>query len=155
MFLPKRGYTIKIIYLSFLRIVGLIDKLTFKKKIYLITYNFNNYDIEMELFAKELINSIDNNIIDIINKNSNNKVLNILVTASYRSYAKHIADFMGWDCIASDLNRGRFIHVYGLEKINYLIKKYPLEEYKYNFCISDSTSDIELLNKFEKSELIT
>ena len=154
LFLFKKRFTLKIIFLSLSRLVGFIDGLTFKKKIYLNTYRFEDYDTEMRNFAKKLINSIDTNIIDKVNENSNKEVLNILVTASYKSYSKYIAKYLGWDCLASNLVGGEFYHVYGLEKINQLIKYYPSGEYKYNFCISDSISDMELLNKFEKSELI-
>ena len=155
LFLLMKNYTIKILFLLFLRSIRVISNTSFKKKIYLMTYLHKDYDLKMKLFAEQLISSIDQNIIEKIKSNSDKQTSNILVTASYKAYAVHIADYVGWDCIASDYKRGNFIHAYGQEKINLISRKYPIGKVKYNYCISDSKSDLKLLYQFKNSELLS
>lgn len=154
-FIRYKRFTLEIILLIILRLFNILGKTDFKKKIFQTTVNHNNYVDIIKSFSNGLILSLNKDILEKIKRHSNEYTSNVLVTASYYNYASQIADYLGWDCIASFYNNdtNSFTHAYGSEKIRLIQDKYPINEVKYNFCISDSDIDIELCKLFEKSEL--
>ena len=110
----------------------------------------------MALFADKLFLDVQSNILSNIKKNSNTLSTNVLVTASYSSYACNLATRLGWECIASyyDQKSKKYVNVFGKEKIKLVKLYYPPEDYRYNYAISDSKSDKELLAMFQYSELL-
>tara|TARA_A100001015_G_scaffold320856_1_gene448832 strand:- start:1303 stop:1872 length:570 start_codon:yes stop_codon:yes gene_type:complete len=151
MFLLSKNYTIKILYLIILKFFRMINKNEFKERVYSITVSGKDYSSRMKDFSKMLNSSINPVILSDVKKHTDKNTINILVTASYEAYAKYVAGFLSWDCIASNIVKGRFIHSYGIEKFRLISERYPKEKYQYNYCISDSTSDLEMMSKFKKS----
>ena len=156
LFLFKKKSFLKIFFTLLYRKIRLLNRLKFKEKIILITLMENNYEEEIDLFVDKLIFDVRDSVLSKINLYSNKSTVNVLVTASYNSYANKLANRLGWDCIASHFDQGNFsfVHVYGTQKIKLIKKKYPPENYKYNFAISDSNSDHTLLEMFAHKELI-
>ena len=90
-------------------------------------------------------------MIETVRNHSDSDTINVLCTASPEDYVKHLAELLGWPYIASQLDseRNYFVHMHGREKVKTIKKLYPEDRFKYNFAISDSRSDEELLMAFE------
>ena len=156
LFIFKKNTFLKIIIILFIRSVRLINSSKFKRLIFSITAEEKSYDENINLFADKLILDFREDILLKIDSYSNELTLNVLVTASYQSYAKKLANSLYWECIAShvDQDRNNFVHVYGNKKIELVKKHYPSKNYIYNYAISDSKSDYALLKMFMYSDLI-
>ena len=146
---------IRVFSLVVLRVFRFIDKKKFKSKI-TTTFHNKSKHILVDRFVKTLYSDINVEILKKVNSHSDEDTKNILVTASLEIYVKGLAQLLGWDYIAShfDSDNNCFIHVYGKEKMVQISKKYPKEDYYYNYAVSDSDSDNNLLSMFKSSELL-
>lgn len=93
-------------------------------------------------------------IMEIIEKETSSDTVNVLVSASPSDYIVEVAKKLNWPYLASEIINGKFIHCYGKQKRNLVLKHYPKQKYVYNFAISDSLSDKPLLAIFRKCKLI-
>ncbi|MGD8778943.1 MAG: hypothetical protein PVH88_08270 [Ignavibacteria bacterium] len=132
------------------RFIRLISNDMFKRSILKLTSKQANYNAIMKKFSTYLLKFINKEVLSIVENHSDINTINILTTASYKSYSQYIAEYQGWECLASfyDETTDEFIHNYKLNKIEILIKHYPSNKYFYNLAISDSKNDQELLNLF-------
>lgn len=156
-FLRKRKSLFKILLMSVLRFFKLIDAGTFKKAVILTARDIDNYEEIMRKFASKLHDDIDMKILDITNEQKDSMTTNVLCTASAEDYTRYLAELLQWEYVCSriDGQRGVFVHLYGKNKISAIEQLYPSSEYIYNFAISDSLADKDLLSKFEHSILLT
>ncbi len=90
-----------------------------------------------------------------IRSNSDSSTINVICSASLRDYVKYIAAELGWECLASDYIENNFINMKGSNKIKYLRRYYPENEFSYNYSISDSKDDLELLKLFKVYTLLS
>ena len=90
----------------------------------------------------------------IIEKHSGKEHTNILLSASPNDYVSKLAAKLGWIGVGTDFVNGNFVHYFGENKVSYILNEYPSDKYKYNFAISDSSSDEALLNLFSTKVLI-
>jgi len=136
--------------LTILRIIRLITMFTYKERItihlrkkYRATY-FKN-------FADKLFLDINKEVLNLIAEETEENTINILVSASPNLFVKYVIKKLNWEGKGSYFDReGSFIHLYNKNKISWLKENYKLEDYNYNFAISDSSTDDELLSLFNK-----
>ena len=140
-----------VIVLRYFRIISL----SFLKKMSIyLNRKTSDYQEWLEEFSSELYDSIDKNIKNKVDEYSDDSTINILCTASPVDYSMKLAKKLEWECLASQFENSSFIHMHGENKIKFVLKNYPKTKFIYNFSISDSLKDIDLLNEFEFKELI-
>ena len=153
-FFKNKNFTLKIFTLIILRKLRLISLSLFKKRIIETARTDKNYCDKMKNFSNDLSLEVDESIIEMINNYTNNNTVNILCTASPEDYVKELARKNNWRYVCTSLSEDGFIHMHGTQKVKSIKSQYPHDVYNYNFAISDSKSDIDLLKLFDKYELI-
>ncbi len=148
-----KSLNLKVIFLVFIRKLRLIKASIFKKCVIEALKLDTNSRLNTKVVDLIII-SIDNNILKKIQYESSNNTLNILCSASANSYVLEVADRLGWEGYGSYRDKKVFYHMYGENKLKFIESKFPKDKYQYNFAISDSSSDLKLLKKFQKYELI-
>ena len=150
-FLRNKQATFHILPLVILRKLRLLNSSALKKRVIEIGRKVDNYNERMKKFSDQLFADIDNSIVEIVGSYTDSDTINILCTASPEDYVKHLSGLLGWPYIASHLDSDKkyFIHMHGQRKVDAIRKLYPEDRFRYNFAISDSQSDEELLKAFE------
>ena len=145
-----------ILFLSFLRIIGLLSRSSFKKRFLLLIRKSLNYEKNLKDFSLMLYKDIKKNVMQFIQKNSDENTINILCTSSPEDYAIYLSKKIGWICLSSSLDNcsGFFNHLYGPNKITVLTQCFNPDLYFYNIAISDSKTDLNLLRLFDKAFII-
>lgn len=145
-----------ILFLLILRKVGIIKLFYFKKSVIKKARCVKNYNIIMKNFAEKLYNDINSSVFTQIQHYTDKQTKVVLCTASIEDYVRFLSNLLGWEFVCSrfDLRGENFIHVHGNEKIITLEKLYSSQRYDYNFAVSDSDSDLELLKKFRYYTLL-
>jgi len=103
-------------------------------------------------FANELFNDIDKKVLQLIHSHTQKNTINILLSASPNLFVKHLVKKLKWSGSGSYNSDGTFVHLYGSNKTQWLFQNYNTEDYDYNFAISDSSSDDELLSLFRENK---
>ena len=150
-FLRNKQSTFHILPLIILRKLRLLNSSAFKKRVIEIGRKVDNYNDKIKGFSDQLFADIDNSIVETVRSYTDSDTINILCSASPEDYVNHLADLLGWECLASQLNsnKNHFVHMHGQRKVEAIRKLYPEDKFRYNFAISDSQSDEELLKTFE------
>ena len=149
-FLRNKQSTLHILPLIIFRKLRLLNSSAFKKRIIERGRKIDNYNEKMKDFSNQLFSDIDSSIIETVRSHTDSETINILCSASPEDYVKHMAELLGWPYIASHLDseKNYFIHMHGRKKVETIKKLYPEDSFRYNFAISDSQSDEELLMAF-------
>ena len=131
------------------RVLRLISLKDLKKKVSIVLEKKyeNSYFIA---FANELYASIDDRVMDEVSDETDSNTLNILLSASPDSYVKLLAEKLNWMGQGSYFDEHDYRHLHSEGKILWLENNYPINEFKYNLAISDSSTDDELLKLFKK-----
>lgn len=155
-FLTKRKSWLTILFTSVLRFINLIDGYKFKKTVILAARKVDNYEAIMRNFAEKLYGDIDIKIMKMINNHEGPITTNILCSASVEDYTKYLAKLLQWEYVCSRIDEEKqdFIHVHGKNKISAIELLYPSDTYDYNFAVSDSSDDEELLSRFKYAILL-
>ena len=150
-FLRNKQFTLHILPLIILRKLRLLNSSAFKKRVIERSRKVDNYNDKMKEFSDQLFADIDNSIIETVKNYTDSETINILCTASPEDYVNHLAELLGWPYVASQLDsdKNHFVHMHGRRKVETIRKLYPEDRFRYNFAISDSQSDKELLMAFE------
>lgn len=140
-----------VVLFTFLRVFRLISMKNYKK--HLIKHLQKKHKtIYFKKFAKKLNKDIDKDVLSLVYKETDDKTINILLSASPDIFVKYLIEKLNWKGKGSYFDeKEKFAHLYGKEKINWLQKNYSNKIYNYNFAISDSASDEELLSFFDKN----
>jgi phosphoserine phosphatase len=103
-------------------------------------------------FIKEQYANIDFGVLNIVKKHcpANQETINIVCSASPSNYVKPIAELIGCIGIGSEYRYGEYFHMYGNKKKYTILQRFPKDEYLYNFAISDSLSDMDLMLCFNE-----
>ena len=154
--LRKKQSTLHILPLIILRKLRLLDSSALKKRVIKRGRKVDNYNDKMKKFSDQLFADIDNSTIETVRSYTDSDTINILCSASPEDYVKHLAELLGWKYIASQLDseKNYFIHMHGQRKLETIRKLYPENRFRYNFAISDSQSDEQLLRIFSEYKLI-
>lgn len=141
-----------LIFLTLLRKVKFISSADYKKKVILYKQLKINI-VDINNIVSKILNSLNQDILEMINKNTDDRTINILCSASPDVYVKKVAENFSWIGYGSFLQGKEFYHMWGENKLKFIERKYPSSKYTYNFAISDSKTDIELLERFKKMVL--
>lgn len=94
-------------------------------------------------------------VINLINKFKDADTQIIVCSASPHLYVLKLAKQLGFVGYGSGYhNAGKYTHLFGAAKYNFITEKYPQEQYYYQMAISDSLFDKSLLDAFEHKFLI-
>ena len=140
---------------GFLRRLRIIDSFLFKKYVIINHRKAKNYRKLMRHYSISLIKDMRSSILKHIQNYSNgDHTINVLCSASPEDYIRLIAEELNWEFLATSLDSKtkEYIHMYGEIKIIHLMKKYPPEKFIYQYAISDSLSDAQLLTFFIESD---
>lgn len=150
-FLRNKHSVFCILPLVLFRKLRLLNSSAFKKRVIEIGRKVDNYNERMKKFSDQLFADIDNSIVETVRSYTDSDTINILCSASPEDYVRHLAEFLGWECLASQLDsdKNHFVHMHGQRKVEAIRKLYPEDKFRYNFAMSDSQSDAELLKAFE------
>lgn len=97
----------------------------------------------------------DRGLLDLLAGRTDADTVNVLCTASPSDYAEPLARALGWDCVCSLVEGGAVtLHAYGSGKAAEVRRRYPPDSYAYNFAVSDSPSDLELLEMFAEHKIV-
>ncbi len=145
-----KKFDVFVIWITFLMVIRLNSMKHYKKR--MIQYIQKKYNATyFKEYADMLFADIDKQVLRIINKESKGAHINILLSASPHIYVKHLVQILEWEGSGSYFDsNGNFIHLYDKDKVRWLYENYSRDKYKYNFAISDSIADKELLQLFEK-----
>lgn len=147
-----KKFRIGFILYTLLRIVRIINAKTFKERITRISIK-NNFD-DLSNFISRLLQLIDRSVLDSIYSQTKKDTINLICSASPDFYISVIANKLNMIGKGSYIDSNNtFFHMYGKNKIDYIISYFPQKEYKYNYAISDSENDIELLAMFNNHTL--
>ncbi len=157
LFLRNRQTFYRIGLYVLLRKFRLFSAPAFKAMIITAARRVRNYEEMMVEFADKILRSADATVLQIISEKCQDVGIFVLCSASPEDYVKHIAARLKWEYAASYFteNDSSFIHLFGQNKINEILRTYPPEQYEYAFAIADSASDHALLQKFRHRILIT
>ena len=147
-----KSIDVKIMFLTLLRKLRFLSASKYKEKI-ILTTNLTDNSKEVDKIVSMILKSINKDILELIENNSNNETFNISCSASPDIYVKIIAEHFGWKGFGSYIEQENFYHMWGEKKLKFIYNNYPPNEYIYNFAISDSESDLQLLKQFKKYEL--
>ena len=144
-------FDLYIIKLTILRVFRFLSSEKYKNRI--IWYFDLRYNDEYFInFTNRILRDIDNKVLELIKNETENGTINILLSASPDFFVKHVIFKLGWVGKGSYFEEnGNFIHIYGKNKINWLLTHYSSINFVYNFAISDSSSDDDLLLLFKKN----
>lgn len=137
-----------IISLAILRIARLITSSHFKKSV----QNYLQKKYPKSFFtdyADEIYRQINPKVMELINQNTDKTTVNILLSASPNEYVQPLCEKLKWIGSGSYFDeKNDFHHLYGNKKVSWLEKFYPETEYQYHFAISDSKTDLEMMELF-------
>lgn len=136
--------------ISILRIVRLLSSLRYKMKVQKILAEKYTSSFFKE-YADEIFRKVNPEVMQLIQDNTDENTINILLSASPNDYVNFLCKKLNWEGSGSYFDeKGRFHHLFGEEKANWIKKRFPQKEFNYHFAISDSKTDLALLNFFEK-----
>lgn len=78
----------------------------------------------------------------------------LILSASPDIYIGKVASALGIYGKGSFIDSDSFFHLYSAGKVKFLVENYPKSTYRYVYSVSDSKSDLVLLELFESYELI-
>jgi len=78
----------------------------------------------------------------------------LILSASPDIYIGKVASALGIYGKGSFIDNDSFFHLYSSGKVKFLVENYPKSTYRYVYSVSDSKSDMVLLELFESYELI-
>jgi len=149
----KNFLTIVSLYV-FAREIRLVKSEAFKRQCLIHLRKDKQYQKMINDLLGKIISATRHEIMNMINSETDQETINVLVSASPIDYVGLVAMELGWQWLASDLVNGQFIHCHGQKKKELVLLHYPSEKFEYNFAISDSVSDLPLLEMFKRHKLI-
>lgn len=142
---------IKILFKTILRVLKVHDATLFKKNISKILEQKEHRCFDE--FALHLYKTINQDVFKLIQDETDDNTINILVSASPNVYVLPLIKMLQWQGSGSYFDtKGVFIHLFEENKINWLKENFNQSDYIYNFAISDSSTDDKLLEMFIKKK---
>lgn len=139
----------KLLVLVILRKLKIISRDEFAKRAHRIL-NYLLLDEEaINKFVHFLTTKINKFVLQEVKNRSGAGQITIILSASPEEYVSRLANQLGFLGIGSHWQGERYFHCFGMNKIKYIKEKFPRKEYIYNFAISDSKQDEQLLHLFK------
>lgn len=143
-FRELKRLNLSMFFLTLLRLMKILNSAKYKSKTILAIAKNRDEQYFID-FATEIYSRINTDVLKEIHRNSDSNTINVLISASPNIYVKHVINMLSWEGSGSFYVDGRFNHLYGKNKLNWVKKEYPVSKYDFNFAISDSRTDLELL----------
>ena len=143
-----------LVFIILKRLFRFISNSEFKKDVVLYCRRQKNYEKTIITFVNMIYSDINQNIFVKIDSKSDEDTINILCSGSISDYIDPLAKKIGWRSISTVITNNSINHNHGKQKIINLQKEYPSNVYSYNFSISDSHYDLDLLKLFNNYELL-
>lgn len=148
-------------FIVFLRFCRIINSNTFKKWITDSVDKGGHLQKLSYSFSNQLADDIcwPSNFLKLF-KNEVNKAYVLVLSASPECYLKLIEKsnkfrmFSSVKIVGSNYVNGKYVEMYGEEKLKYLENYYSLKDYRYKYAISDSESDVCWMKLFNNYEII-
>ena len=154
-YLKQKNYLTLLVFYLLLRKMRLIGSGEFKYRALMILRKDKQYQDLLLVLVKKVMSAIRQDIIEAIDQETDADTINVLISASPTDYVRLVAEELNWPCLGSKIENGKFIHCYGLKKKELLLTNYPREKLLYNFAISDSASDLPMLQMFRRHKLVS
>jgi len=144
-----RQFDFHVVFYTSLRILRIISSSKFKQ---IVTFHWQRvYDKHFFYkYGQAIVNDINKSVLNIIKTKTDSNTINILISASPDLYIKNVINHLKWVGSGSYFDGENYINLYSYNKIEWLKKNYPDSHYKYNFAISDSYTDLELMMMFNE-----
>ena len=137
-----------------LRAIKLIGRKTFAKQAHKYLLPYMNRDGFKKQFAEKLKPLICEDVLEKISECKSKGCKLVLISASPHDYVAYFAKLTGFaEGFGSDWRNGRYEHLHGSGKLEFLRKQYPTTQYDWHYAISDSPSDYALLNSCTNHEI--
>jgi phosphoserine phosphatase len=147
-----KKFDLHVVFVLILRMLKIISSEKFKK--YISNYCVSKYNVsDIKTFALSVFNDLNQDVLNIVNQNTDRGTINVLISASPHFYVKEIIKILGWEGSGSYYQSSVFYNLYSNKKKEWLNNNYPKEVYEYNFAISDSSTDLSLMKDFAASIL--
>lgn len=153
-FLWLKKYPFYIGMLLVFKKIRLLSSMELKKSLLKKISKNSDYHEINTLFSLKLVSDIRHEILQEIKDKQTPGAYVLLLSASPDSYIKLVGEHLGFSAAGSHFVNEDFQHLHGAGKIYFLKKHYPVTEFNYLYSISDSVSDIKLLEMFQNSRLI-
>jgi phosphoserine phosphatase len=113
-------------------------------------------DKDKRVFIELLIRQINPETFDDIKNKYEGEYYIVILSASPDEYVKDFAKEIGWEGYGSylDAKTGKYNHLHGAGKLEFLKINFPSSRYSYSYAISDSPKDLEILKMFDSYDLI-
>ena len=154
-YLKRKSFLTPVTYYTVLRKMRVIKSGEFKHRSLKIIRQDGHYQNMIQDLAGRIMSAVRPDIIKIINCETDLETINVLISASPANYVRLVAKGLGWPYLASEIIDGEFVNCYGQKKIELLGKHYPKNKFVYNFAISDSQSDMPLLEMFTNHMIVS
>lgn len=130
----------------------LVNEQEFYKSVVLEARKYPHYKEIMESFRDKALHNLNGIVLNKIKEYTDVDTVNVICSASPVDYVSLIAEKLGFDAVGSYFDESQdFIYLHGGEmKLREIMKRYPKNEYIYNFSISDSRKDVKLLEAFNQ-----
>ncbi|VBB43672.1 hypothetical protein TRIP_B310005 [uncultured Desulfatiglans sp.] len=152
--LKQKKYLTPVSVIALMRKMRMIGGAEFKQRVLCCLQEEEQYPVLIHEVVRQVMSAIRSEIMEEIDDETDEDTSNVLITASPKDYVKLVAQRLGWPYMASEIKGKRFIHCHGKKKLELLLKYYPEDKFIYNFAISDSLSDLPLLQTFRKYRLL-
>jgi hypothetical protein len=148
-YLKKPNCFFLLFIIGVLRKLKIISGFKFARLVYQKISSQSNYEYLCKRLAIKIIHDVNADILEMIKSHSDNDTINLLCSASPVEYVQLVAKKFDWLYVGSNIDaEGNFHHMYGENKLKFIKENFPETNYYYNFAISDSQSDSQLLSIF-------
>ncbi len=151
--LIKKNFSLALVRPIILRGLKLISRENFSESIHLFFKKKFSDQSFLSEFVDQVYSKIDYKILNLIEEKMAQDDVIILLSASPKEYVELLAKKLSWNGYGSYWDGGKYFHCYAENKLHLVSKIYSYNEYTYKFAVSDSKSDVKLLNMFHQGYL--
>jgi len=135
----------------FLRRIGVLSRGELKREITNVVAN----NKRLRTFSDSFIKTVSKDVVLPSLLFGMNDIKLVILSASPMCYMCYLNKYLDCKCdvVGSDYIAGEYVEMYGEQKLNYLKNHYSHDQYKYEYAMSDSESDMIWMLEFEHCEL--
>lgn len=138
-----------LLMLVFLRTLKIISRYKFTRAASKRLKKTLSNEKNLEKLTQHLITKVNKAVLERLRQQSTGDTVTVILSASPQEYVTKFAEHFGFLGMGSRWEGEKFFHCYGANKKTYIEANFPKEDYIYNFAISDSKADNELLSLFK------
>jgi phosphoserine phosphatase len=148
-YLKKPNCFLLLFTIGILRKLKIISASQFARIVYQKISRQTNYEYLCRNLANKIIHDVNKDVVEMIKNHTDTDTINLLCSASPVDYVQLVAKAFDWLYAGSNIDSdGNFYHMYAENKLKFIKENFPETNYYYNFAISDSQTDSQLLSIF-------